>query len=46
MREEEKISFNDMIWVTVNSLKIDNYERISNMSFDKERGKYSINSKR
>ena len=36
------ITSNDMEWVIANSLKLDNYEHINNISFEKEKGIVNI----
>ena len=42
-RDNEKmITSNDMEWVIANSLKLDNYEHINNISFEKEKGIVNI----
>jgi len=41
-KEDDKIYFNDMVWVTADSLKVDNYERVNNISFEKEQGNHLL----
>ena len=37
--DQKKITFRDMIWVSTDSIKVENYEKMIDSSIDKERGK-------